>query len=232
MEEKYSEIFWKSYSENHFWRLNDKSAVKENSFYYDAIFDELLPKDKSVNILDIGCGGGHFLHYLHRRQYKNIQGIDLAPGLVEFVKREIWPNVIQGDALKFLEQYNNKFDVLVANDFIEHLPKDSIIKFLFLCKNALTSDGKLILKTPNMSNLFASRNRYVDFTHEVGFTEHSLNEVCSAAGFTNVVILAEFLNKPEPWIYKLIRRVYLLMGESAPKILSTNLMAVCSKKQV
>ncbi len=229
MRDDYEEAFWRSYSENHFWRLNDKARVKENSVYYDAIYDSLLPPDRAARLLDIGCGGGHFLHYLVRKGYRNIEGIDIAPGLVEFVRKEIWPGVHAGDALAFLEAHPGAYDCLAANDFIEHLPKPQIVRFLFLCFDALAPGGRLLIKTPNMSNLFAGRNRYVDFTHEVGFTEHSLYEVCAAANFGDIDIRSEFHASAEPTSYKWLRKFYLWAGASVPKVLSTNLVAVCRK---
>ena len=225
----YEEAFWQSYAENHFWRLNDKTKVKPNSIYYDPIFNPLLPRDKSIQILDVGCGGGHFLYYLIRNGYSNIEGIDIAPGLVEFVQKEICPNVHEQEALAHLKANPNRYDVIVANDFIEHLQKKTIIEFLFLSRSAIKPKGMLILKTPNMSHLFASRSRYVDFTHEVGFTEHSLYEVCSAAGFDKVEIHSEYHGVEEPRFCKIVRKVYFWTRMTPPRILSPNLIAVCLK---
>lgn len=229
MNGSYEEAFWESYAENHFWRLNDKSKVRENSVYYDRIYDSLLPGNRAARILDIGCGGGHFLHYLDRKGYTGMEGIDLSPGLVRFVKEEIWPGVRQGDAMEYLRSRPDSYDVLVANDFLEHLTKDVIIEFLFLCHDALAEKGMLLLKTPNMSHPFASRNRYVDFSHEIGFTEHSLHEVCAAARFGQVDILSEHHCAAEPKAFAWVRKLYVWMGQAPPMVLSTNLVAVCRK---
>src|SRR5512139_1481567 len=229
MKNIYEEEFWESYSEHHFWQLNDKAKVKENSLYYDKIYDSLLPGNRAVRILDIGCGGGHFLAYLTRKNYVNIEGIDIARGLVQFVKKAVCSNVQQCDALEYLRKKPGVYDVLVANDFIEHLSKADIIEFLSLCHGALAERGILLLKTPNMCNPFASRNRYVDFTHETGFTEHSLYAVCAAARFCQVGIFSEHHASAEPKIFTWFRRLYMWTGQDPPKILSTNLIAVCRK---
>lgn len=225
----FEERFWDSYSENHFWRLNDKTKVRENSVYYDAIYDRFVPESKTARILDVGCGGGHFLHYLSRKGYTAMEGIDLAPGLVRFVRDEIWPAVHQGDALAWLAEHPGAYDLVAANDFLEHLPKPQGIRFLFLCREALADGGRIFLKTPNMSHLFASRNRYVDFTHETGFTEQSLHEVLSAAGFREIGIHSEHHAAPEPKAYPWLRRLYGWMGVSCPAVLSPNLVAVASR---
>lgn len=229
MNDNYEKKFWESYSENHFWRLNDKQKVKENSIYYDSLYDRFLPQDVNAKILDVGCGGGHFLSYLVRKGYSNMEGVDIAPGLVKFVKEEIWQNVHNEDALEFLKHKENTYDLIAANDIIEHFNKNDIIKFLFMCNFSLKKGGKLIIKTPNMANLFAARNRYVDFTHQVGFTEYSLFEVCSAADFSQIDMLSEFSTENEPPFFKWIRRMYLWVRQSPPKVLSTNLLAVCRK---
>lgn len=229
MENDLESKFWVSYADNHFWRLNDKNKVKENSVYYDSIYDQFLPKDINAKILDVGCGGGHFLAYLVRRGYLNMEGVDIAPGLVKFVKEEIWQNVHHVDALLFLETKKDTYDFIAANDILEHFGKKDIIKFLFLCHGALKEGGKLVIKTPNMANLFAARNRYVDFTHQVGFTEHSLFEVCSAVGFNDVDIVSEFIGRDEPLFFKWIRHMYQWVRQSPPKVLSTNLLGVCRK---
>ena len=95
------EPLWEAYID-HFWELNDKAQIKANSIYYDKIYNTLLPPDKSVKILDIGRGGGHFLYYLFRKGYTNIHGVDISPRLTDFVKKEICPNVVNSDALDYL----------------------------------------------------------------------------------------------------------------------------------
>lgn len=218
-----------NYADHCFWRLNDKTKVKENSIYYDAVYDTLLPTDKTARILDIGCGGGHCLAYLKRKDYINMVGIDQSPELVQFVIQEIWPQTIQTEALTYLRQHLGEFNILIANDFIEHLPKQTIEEFLQLCRTTLRPGGKLLIKTPNMGNILASRCRYLDFTHEVGFTEDSIYQVCANAGFTKVTIHPEFPTRPESFSYRLLRWFYRLLNEKSPHILSTNLIAECDK---
>ena len=43
-------------------------------------------------------------------------------------------------------------------------------------------------KVENMASLTAISKRYDDFTHEIGFTEHSLSQVLTIAGFDEVRI--------------------------------------------
>ena len=62
---------------------------------------------------------------------------------------------------------------------------DALIK-MHAC---LKRGGFLYVKTPNMANPFVNTaGRYIDFTHEVGFTEKSLRQVIEAAGYGRVCI--------------------------------------------
>ena len=48
----------------------------------------------------------------------------------------------------------------------------------------MAENGKLIIHVPNLQAPDGQLHRYNDFTHEVGFIEHSLGQVLLAAGFT------------------------------------------------
>jgi hypothetical protein len=129
----------------------------------------------------------------------------------------------------------------VANDFIEHLPKNKVIEFLILVNKSLKLNGVFIAKTPNMGNPFSLYSRYFDFTHEVGFTEKSLFQILCTTNFTNVSILG-FKNKlylsPKliieraitKFIFFCITKTMQYQGFNAPTILYKNLVAVSQKK--
>jgi hypothetical protein len=69
-----------------------------------------------------------------------------------------------------------------------------------------------------MRNPFNLATRHIDFTHEVGFTENSLHQVLTVAGFSNVKIepkIQDNLNglwhTPERLIGYLIRKILVLI---------------------
>jgi cyclopropane fatty-acyl-phospholipid synthase-like methyltransferase len=99
-------------------------------------------------------------------------------------------SVIQGNGLDHLVASPDTFDLITAHHFIEHLTKPRIFDFLDEAMISLKPGGRLILTTPNAASLFGARDRYVDFTHEVGFTPESLMQVMQATDYTNVRVLA------------------------------------------
>ena len=71
------------YTRYHEYRDNDKGQKK---FRLPKYFLKVLPEDKNISILDIGCGNGDILYALKMRGYNNLQGIDLDPYAVECCK--------------------------------------------------------------------------------------------------------------------------------------------------
>jgi 2-polyprenyl-3-methyl-5-hydroxy-6-metoxy-1,4-benzoquinol methylase len=67
-----------------------------------------LPEDKSIRILDIGCGYGQNLRALLKLGYTNLQGIDLDTEAIEFCKSLALP-VNQMDLFDFINQAKEKY---------------------------------------------------------------------------------------------------------------------------
>lgn len=160
-----------------------KKEYDEHFEFYNINYGKFLPENKNANILDIGCGAGHFLYFLKKKGYKNILGIDISPEQVAFCKeKNISEEIELADAFEFLKNKINYYDAIISNDVIEHIPKDKIIDFLILINNALKSKGLFFARTPNLGHPLAIYSRYKDFTHEIGFTDKSLYQVLWVAG--------------------------------------------------
>jgi trans-aconitate methyltransferase len=130
-------------------------------------------------LLEIGCGNGALLYCLREKlNFKNITGIDLSP--VDIARaREKLPDVelLCCDANDYLEQNKNVFDFIILKAVLEHIPKENILPFLCLLNESLTEQGVVIVDVPNMDWILSGHERYMDFTHEVGFTRESLGQV-------------------------------------------------------
>ncbi|UCE22872.1 MAG: class I SAM-dependent methyltransferase [Candidatus Aminicenantes bacterium] len=163
----------------------------ENSFsQFRLNYNRFIPSKTGEKILDIGCGAGHFLYYLEKKGYTDFLGIDISPQQIDFCRENVSKSVEQADAFEFLKEKKNTYEAIVANDLLEHIPKEEIVKFLKLVNAALKDKGVFLMRTPNMGNPFAVYSRYKDFTHEVGFTERSLYQVFWTAGFRDIQVLS------------------------------------------
>ena len=195
-------------------------------------YERFLPQNRGARILEIGCGVGYFLHFLKLNRYLNSQGIDLSPQMIGVCKANL-SNVQAevADAFPYLRSHEGSFDAIVANDVLEHIPKDRMIDLIRGVYKALTVNGRFLVKVPNLGNPFAIRLRYTDFTHEVGFTEHSLWQVLWLGGFRTINVLPFPLSGPitlkskaEHFISRIIffwiTKMMQYQGFVAPRILS------------
>jgi cyclopropane fatty-acyl-phospholipid synthase-like methyltransferase len=210
------------------------------SRHYEITYGKVLPSDKNAKILDIGCGTGHFLYYLKKRGYSNFLGIDISPEQVKFCKQNISEKTQLADAFEFLKDKQTVYDVIVAHDFLEHIPKSKTRLFLNFVYTSLTKTGLLLIRVPNMSNPFSLDSRYRDFTHQIGFTEKSLYQLLRTTGFRNIQIsstaiqIRSFRNRVRSLLVDLVhtclRFLYYIQDFTVPKHLGKNLIVTCRKQ--
>lgn len=239
--EKYFSSHFLSINRPLYGRMSFKDYFEELSRCYKYWYGRFLPADKKASILDVGCGMGHFLYFLVKEGYENILGIDISPEQISFVRKYVTDKVLLCDAMKFLEEVETKFDLIVLNDVLEHMLKHNIPRFLTLAHKALSEDGKIFIKTVNASNPFNFRGRYIDFTHEVAFTEHSLVQVLKVAGFEVISVFGDecpatglrssLNNFAKKIFFLLMRKAFCLQGIPPPRILDKNLIAIAAKRK-
>jgi cyclopropane fatty-acyl-phospholipid synthase-like methyltransferase len=235
-EKLFNEYFDSVYVQSNTFTLQE---YQDNAIDFDNDYGPSLPPNKDANILDIGCGTGHFLFYLKTKGYTNFVGIDLSSGQIEFCKNNVTPNVALADAFDFLTDKINYYDTISANDVLEHIPKEKVTTFLEMTYRSLKPGGNLLLKIPNMSNPFAHDARYRDFTHECGFTEKSIYQVLYMAGFRNISIRAprtqirsfrDAFSKIIVLLFHIfLRKLFWYQGFTAPDILSNRLIVIVKK---
>jgi 2-polyprenyl-3-methyl-5-hydroxy-6-metoxy-1,4-benzoquinol methylase len=145
-----------------------------------------LPKDKSLPILDFGCGFGQTLLALRDLGYENIIGCDVDDEAIKYcisqgLKVENCTNLNE-----FVVKYENKFDMVLMLHVLEHFPKTEIIQTLSKIKKVLKKQGKIIIVVPNAQSSTGVYWAYEDFTHELIFTSGSLYYVLKMAGFEEI----------------------------------------------
>ncbi len=186
---------------------------------YERQYGAVIPEDRSIRVLDIGCGQGHFLYFLSQKGYQCFEGIDTSHEQVHFCRKHVSENVFCFDVADFLteERRQASYDLVVMNEVLEHLSKETIIPTLKLVYRSLREGGRLIVKVPNMENPFNLHARYHDFTHEVGFTPNSLMMVLRASRFEEVKIYSADHFSPR---HKGIKgKIRSLMGRWARKVI-------------
>ncbi len=175
-----------------FWEGPENVEKGYTSLYtfYKYNYLKYMPENKDVNTLIISCGPGYFVDMLNRNGYKNILGIDSDPEKVKYAKEKNL-NCRAERAFEFLQNNlsKTKFDVIIAEQEINHLSKGELLEFLDLCKNNLVKGGTLIVHVINGANpIVGAESLAQNFDHQFTFTEYSLKQALEYRKFKNIKI--------------------------------------------
>lgn len=161
------------------------------------------PKDKLVRrfkkelenkaVLDVGCGEGYFLASISRQFHsKDITGIDVSIPSLSIQRKDI--NFVESDIIDF--NLEKKFDVVFADQVVEHIAPSDLPTFLNSVKKALARRGKFIFLTPNRLFGPSDVTRIKDFsysgktaaegTHLNELTYTDIIPILLSNGFTNL----------------------------------------------
>jgi nucleoside-diphosphate-sugar epimerase/SAM-dependent methyltransferase len=196
-----------------------------------------IPPERTARILAISCGPGYFVDMLTRNGYSDVLGIDSFPEKVEFATRK-GLNCRVERAFGFLQENPEPFDVIFAEQEINHLTKPEIMAFLQLCRRNLAPGGTLLIHSINGTNpLTGSESRAGNFDHYNSFTEYSLNQILEFSGFEDVRIfplnLYVFYKNPLNYVglfldkaFSVFFRAYFIFVGKSAKIFTKKLAAV------
>jgi len=153
-----------------------KEAVK---VYLPALERSGIKSD----ILDIGSGRGEWLEVL-REAGLQARGIDTNRILVQRCI-DLSLDVVEAEALTYLRSLpDSSLSAITAFHFAEHLPLETLVRFLDEAGRTLKPGGLIILETPNPENLLVgSCNFYLDPTHHNPLPIPTLKLLVEARGF-------------------------------------------------
>ena len=209
--------------------------------FYRSNYLKHLPKNRDANILVISCGYGYFVHLLKTVGYSSVSGIDSDPEKVR-IATEKGLNCRVGNAFAFLENPPGSYDVIIAEQEINHLTKGEILIFLTLCRKSLAKGGTLLVHSLNGANpITGSEALAQNFDHYNTFTEYSLRQILEHTGFGEVNVfplnLYVFYGNPLNYVALLADRIntlifrinFILYGKSN-RIFTKKIAAVCKMK--
>ncbi len=217
---QYRDTIYNNYFSNQVNKLNvDHAAMlEEQSRHNHRELIHLLPSNKDAKIVDLGCGFGTFVKPAMDAGYNNVAGYDISQEQVKVAHQLGMKNVHCMDINGFFAK-NEKVDVLVGLDIIEHFTKDELMDFLTKTRKCLNPGGKIIFRTPNMDAPHTSLYAYGDISHETFLNKSSALQVMNSIGFANTQVygglirnqnpLLEFIRKIGWWKYVFCKKIIL-----------------------
>jgi 2-polyprenyl-3-methyl-5-hydroxy-6-metoxy-1,4-benzoquinol methylase len=189
---RYRDLFYNQYYQNQVGRLQgiaSKEKLEQEKQHFTSEILPLLPMDKTIKLVDLGCGFGSFIQALKENGYTNITGVDTSKEQVAIAHELGIAEVIQDDIHAYLKATPHQFDVITGFDILEHFTKDEAIELLRLIESKLNTNGILLLRCPNIDAPLGSVFAYGDFTHELLLNSSSASQLMRTCGYVSVNIL-------------------------------------------
>ncbi len=197
-----------------FWEAptNVEKGYRTFGQFYRSNYLGYLPDDLSCRLLVISCGPGYFVNLLKEEGYVNIEGIDADPIKIKWASRR-GLNCRIAETFHVLEENEESYDVIIAEQEINHLTKKEIIGFFELCWKNLNSGGVLLIHSLNGANpITGSEAVAQNIDHYNSFTEYSLRQIFHMAGFDEIGVfpldLYVFYKNPLNYIAMAVHNLY------------------------
>lgn len=154
---------------------------------FDAEVWEPAGFTPQCRVLELGCGTGAFLAYLHAKGVTRMVGVDHDPALAQVVPPQVRQAFVCADVWDVLaDRALGGFDRVALFDVLEHFPADDALRLLRELRQRLEPGARVILKVPNAASPWALQYQFGDLTHRTAFTPLSLRQLADAAGYDAV----------------------------------------------
>ena len=223
-------VFYESYGDAKGYETPDLNAKHIAKF--DKEVWEPSHIEKSMSCLEIGCGTGHFLNYLHHKGVEDISAIDLDPKLIDILPEHVRPYFEARDVFEFLENASSDklYDRIFMFDVLEHFSAEDGHKILLKLREILAAEGEIVLKMPNASSPWGLQFQYGDITHITAYTPGSIRQLAISAGLVCRTCYPHVLgNRPRQRTDKLVQIILNKLIAKPIDIWEGNFFAILHK---
>jgi 2-polyprenyl-3-methyl-5-hydroxy-6-metoxy-1,4-benzoquinol methylase/glycosyltransferase involved in cell wall biosynthesis len=141
-------------------------------------------------VFDAGCGRGEFLDLLNGAGTAFV-GVDLDPTMVERCRQKGYDTVELGDAVEVLERTERgSLGAIFSAQVVEHMPFETLQRFLELGLSRLKPGGLMIAETVNPHSARALKAFWVDPTHQHPLFPEVLLLLCETIGYASGDVMA------------------------------------------
>ncbi|GAA0708236.1 class I SAM-dependent methyltransferase [Dokdonella soli] len=210
---------------------------------FENNYGPYLPQDRDCRALDIGCGSGRMLAYLHEKGYRNLRGIDVDPNVLALAPAHVRSYLQHiSDLSQFLRDNKAQFDLIIAKDVLYYFPRHEALQRMREISDALCPGGMIIAEVFNAALLTAGYTAAKDVGIQTMYSEQSLRSLLEAAGLDVAVVRGAVLGQGR-WrrpfyalaasLWRMVTKlIYLLergVDSQNPKILAKSILAVARR---
>ena len=144
---------------------------------------------KNMSVLEVGCGAGELLYSI-KGKVKDVAGLELSKGFVDFMKNKLNIEAYAEDVNK-MDFGARKFDFIISVATLDHLPNP--LETLITMKRLLSRKGLVYIELPNLDqalNFYLPENSRKAFNrffwhkgHFFYFDRKTLSKLMQKAGF-------------------------------------------------
>lgn len=133
-------------------RLGGTPTISKRILFNEALLRvrrELAATSRRLDLLDVGCGAGHFVERLLALERVRVTGVDITADVLDCCRRRFPQATFQTRDFSAPQELEAAADVVTAVEVIEHVPYIQQPVFIANCAKVLRPGGMLVLTTPN-----------------------------------------------------------------------------------
>ncbi|MCF2514323.1 methyltransferase domain-containing protein [Sphingomonas sp. G124] len=184
------------------------------SAYYEQNYRSFLPVDRQAAILDIGCGRGDFVRYLHSLGYRNITAVDMDEDVIATLQGFEGVTARRQEITDQLPaQLSGPWDLIVIRQMIYYLDRRQAPVFVRSLAGSLNADGRVIVEIFNGALLSSRFTELKDPAILTAYTELGLRRLLEWNGLSVERLVGA--QSGGSWLYRLLQwlefRIYRLL---------------------
>ncbi len=157
-------------------RGSEEFIAERQRRYLDVIGD-------CAPAVDVGCGRGEFLDVLSSAGIE-ATGVDSDAGMVARCRAKGHEATVLGDGVEYLESLEDgSLGLVFSAQVVEHMPPETLRRFLTVAARKLRPGGLLIAETVNPHSAAALKAFWVDVTHQHPLFPETMLALTRIAGF-------------------------------------------------
>jgi len=137
-----------------------------------------LAKQSIKTIVDLGCGSGELLQYLHDRYPdKRLSGVDVSKKALDILAQRRLAKKLYRVDLEKARSISGKYDAIVCSEVIEHLEN---WKNVFTIISRISKKGTIVVLTTQSGRIYPHNKKMGHLKH---FTIDEITEELTKEGF-------------------------------------------------